>query len=408
MMLAPKLILLAAALSAVAFAAPRSTDDYFEEETLLVQDQAYQLSVNNLKKQFSELQTSLGSKSYAQVTPRVKSVIDDMVKMIETEIEVAIKDAHVADQILVDTEMAKIQTYRNTIFAQQKILYAKAADIRKWIKEHNQLVVDWRGLAEKRIAAANDWTTTHNNMKTTCCAKDNSAVLDVAYLSPYHECDFKTGHGKDKADGCIDRALANTKSYVDPYFKNGRNTYLQLVKKCDNLGNLTVTKHNAYNQADEACDHKEEATRSKADLITTETQSFAASWKSTRDGYRVNVTMMENEYNKKEAQAKHDEKDRKNEWTSTQIIKCMLVNYKAGGGFNDESLASCKTKSRNTGHLNVKYPTMVARITWELAPFQAVSEYDHATTCHADVVQAEPVCQVRAQKPIPECENHSA
>merc|ERR1711934_1266501 len=84
-----KLIVLAAALTAVAFAAPRSTDSFAHEETTLVQTQAYQASINGLKKQFSELQVSLKDQSYMQVTPGVKSTIDKMVKLIESDIEPA-------------------------------------------------------------------------------------------------------------------------------------------------------------------------------------------------------------------------------------------------------------------------------------------------------------------------------
>merc|ERR1712010_41627 len=228
-----KLIVLAAALTAVAFAAPRSTDSFAHEETTLVQTQAYQASINGLKKQFSELQVSLKDQSYMQVTPGVKSTIDKMVKLIESDIEPAINDAHRADQELLDTEMGKIQTYRDSIFAQQKILYAKAADIRKWIGEHNDLVVEWRDRAEKFQAARDDWTATHNNKTTTCCAKDNAAVVDVAYLEPYHQCDFKA----PEADQCISKTTSSVQSYVEPYFTDGLNHYLELVKNCDYLGN---------------------------------------------------------------------------------------------------------------------------------------------------------------------------
>jgi hypothetical protein len=397
-----KLIVLAAALTAVAFAAPRSTDSFAHEETTLVQTQAYQASINGLKKQFSELQVSLKDQSYMQVTPGVKSTIDKMVKLIESDIEPAINDAHRADQALLDTEMGKIQTYRDAVFAQQEILYAKADEIRGWITEHNKLVIEWDARAEKFIAARDVWTITHNNKTTTCCAKDNAAVVDVAYLEPYHQCDFKA----PEADECISKATNNVHSYVEPYFTNGFNHYLELVRNCDFLGNLTVAKHQLFTAADEDCDNYEEKTRSKADLIATETATFEHNWATLRDGYRTNITIMEDEYTGKEAQVKSDEADRKNEWESTQIIKCMLVNYKAGGGFDDASLSKCKDASGDIDHLVIVYPAMVERITWILEEFEALTEYQHDQTCHEVVVQENPVCEVHAQKAIPECSNH--
>jgi len=404
-----KLILLAVALSAVAFAAPRTNDDAFVEETLLVQSKAYEVQYNSVKKQFSELQVQLKGKSYAQVTPGVKKTIDQMKDLIENEIEVAINDAHHADQELLNTEMGKIQTYTATVKTQRTILYATAKRIRGMITEHNNLVNEWRDLAVARQKAATDWTNTHNKAKTTCCAKDNAGVVDVAYLAPYHQCDFKTKKDpKTGPDGCTDRALANAKSYVDDYFKEGFDRYNTLVKDCNDLNDETVRRHNAYTQADLSCDNKEQATRAKADEIATETDAFEKSWKSTRNGYRTQIAIKETEYNNKEADVKRDTKDRKAEWESSQIIKCMLINYQEGGGFDDAALSKCKAKAPNTKHLNIVYPPMVKRLTWELEEFEKPSEYDHASTCHAPVVQAEPVCQVVAQKPIPECTNHMA
>lgn len=298
--------------------------------------------------------------------------------------------------------MAKIQTYRDAVFAQQEILYAKADEIRGWITEHNKLVIEWDARAEKFIAARDVWTITHNNKTTTCCAKDNAAVVDVAYLEPYHQCDFKA----PEADECISKATNNVHSYVEPYFTNGFNHYLELVRNCDFLGNLTVAKHQLFTAADEDCDNYEEKTRSKADLIATETATFEHNWATLRDGYRTNITIMEDEYTGKEAQVKSDEADRKNEWESTQIIKCMLVNYKAGGGFDDASLSKCKDASGDIDHLVIVYPAMVERITWILEEFEALTEYQHDQTCHEVVVQENPVCEVHAQKAIPECSNH--
>merc|ERR1711990_146876 len=397
-----KLIVLAAALTAVAFAAPRSTDSFAHEETTLVQTQAYQASINGLKKQFSELQVSLKDQSYMQVTPGVKSTIDKMVKLIESDIEPAINDAHRADQALLDTEMGKIQTYRDAVFAQQEILYAKADEIRGWITEHNKLVIEWDARAEKFIAARDVWTITHNNKTTTCCAKDNAAVVDVAYLEPYHQCDFKA----PEADHCIQKTKDSVHGYVDPYFVNGRNHYLELVRNCDFLGNLTVAKHQVFQAADEDCDDYEERSRSKADMIASETATFESNWAELRDGYRTNITIKENLYNGKKAVVEHDEGDRHNEWESTQIIKCMLVNYKNGGGFDNAALETCKGSAGDTAHLVIVYPEMVERIAWVIDPFEPLSEYDHDTTCHEVVVQANPVCDVRAQKAIPECNNH--
>jgi hypothetical protein len=298
--------------------------------------------------------------------------------------------------------MAKIQTYTDAIHAGQAILYSKADEIRGWITEHNNMVVEWKGLAEKFIAADNAWTTTHNNMTTTCCAKDNAAVIDVAYLEPSHSCDFKAAD----ADKCIEKTRDSVDGYVNPYFVEGQTHYHELVRNCDFLGNLTVAKHKAFDIANENCDSKEIATRAKADLIGTETTKFVHNWETLREGYRANVTIMEEVYNGFQATVEHDTADRKNEWTSTQVIKCMLIAFKEGGGFDQATLTTCQGKTGDTAHLVIKYPEMVERIQWVLEPFVELSDYEHDTTCHKNVEQANPECEVAPQKAEPQCTNH--
>merc|ERR1719199_1480018 len=103
-----KLVVLALALAAVAYAAPRNTyaavDTVVPEESLVQSSTA--MSVADLKKQFHELQMQL--KDGAKATPGVIDVINDMVALIESDIEVAINDAHRADQDTLDAKMASI------------------------------------------------------------------------------------------------------------------------------------------------------------------------------------------------------------------------------------------------------------------------------------------------------------
>lgn len=368
----------------------------------MVQAKAYQGSIDTLKKQFAELQVQLKDTTYAQVTPKVKQVIDRMVALMEKEIEPAINDAHRADQMLLNEEMEKIQNYANAVQVQQNLLRGDADQIRTWIGEHNALVIEWRTRAEAFLAARDLWTITHVNMTTTCCARDNAAVVDVAYLEPAHECDFKA----PEADKCVAKTAASVKSYVDPYFVEGRNHYLELVNNCNYLTNLEEVHQEAFNRANSDCDSKETETRAKSKIIAEASAKFWSNWNTLKHGYHTNITIMETRYRRKEAQAEHDEKDRKNEWTSTQVIKCMLENYKVGGGFNQPALTACEGKTRVTNHLDLNYPKMVARLGWHLEPFVELSSYDHDDTCHEVVVQATPVCVVSPQKPIPECSNH--
>jgi len=397
-----KLVIAAAALSAIALAAPRNT--YVEEE--LVQTSMYEDKVDTLKQQFAQLQSQIKDKSFAEVTPRVQKVITKMIELVEKEIEPAIKEAHRADQVLLNDEREKIQNYADAVQVEQNILRGKADEIRQFIKEHNDLVVEWFKRADAFVAARDLWGVTHNNMTTTCCAKDNAAVVDVAYLEPSHSCDFKA----PEADKCISKVSASVTSYVDPYFVEGRTHYLELVNNCNYLTQLEVSHHNAFDHADSECDKTETDTRAKAKVIEDESEKFQSLWRTLKNGYNTNITIMQNKYDVKQGEVEHDEKDRKNEWRATQTIKCMLTHYKEGGGFSDTELAACQAGTKTdsyVSHLVINYPKKVKRLNWDLEPFVELSSYEkHDKTCWEIVVYTVPTCNIAAQKILPECTNH--
>merc|ERR1711981_1206770 len=95
-----KLVVFAAILSVVAFAAPRGAE--FGDDILLNDEPSTHRTmspqVENLKKQFSALQLQM--QSGEEITPAVKTLIGKMVDMVSNEIEPMNTKAHESDQKL--------------------------------------------------------------------------------------------------------------------------------------------------------------------------------------------------------------------------------------------------------------------------------------------------------------------
>merc|ERR1712139_684262 len=139
---AMKLVVVTALLAAVAFAAPRNfleTDAVVPEE--LVQTGTSE-SVESLKKQFHELQMQL--KDGSKATPGVIEVINDMVALIESDIEVAINDAHKADQDTLDAKMAYIGDLNAAYSNMVAELNVRADGIEKLIADAISKSATWK------------------------------------------------------------------------------------------------------------------------------------------------------------------------------------------------------------------------------------------------------------------------
>eukprot|EP00657_Telonema_sp_P-1_P009847 TRINITY_DN4083_c0_g1_i2.p1 TRINITY_DN4083_c0_g1~~TRINITY_DN4083_c0_g1_i2.p1 ORF type:complete len:412 (+),score=146.92 TRINITY_DN4083_c0_g1_i2:131-1366(+) len=390
------------ALCAVAFSAPTASS--FVEDTTLVQSESSMSKVNNLQRQFSQLQTSVGSKAYSELsrTSAVKDTIDDMIALVDKEIEPAINDAHKVDQEVLNTVFSQIRTYTHIVKGQKADLRVREARIRNWITEHNQKAAQWDKAGVRFMSTRDKWTRTHNKKTETCCARDNAAVVDVAYLKAYGRCDFKA----PDADKCIEVVEKSVEAYTGGYFDRGLTHYNSLVSKCAQLVTDTQTTMNTFNKANAGCDKIEQQTRALADTIGEATRTFTKDWVATKNAYAIAIGKKENHFKRESARVSHDESDRKDEWSSTQIIKCMLVNYKAGGSFNDAGMAKCNKAAKKINHLVIEYPQLPTHITWSLKEFSALSRYTHPRTCHQVVTQENPMCKVRTQKPIPQCSNH--
>merc|ERR1711959_828707 len=392
-----KLVVATALLAAVAFAAPRTfleTDAVVPEETMV--QTGMKATVESLQKQFQELQAEL--QDGAKATPGVIEVINDMITLIETDIEVAINDAHVADQTVLDTKMNDIALMNGRFSELVDNLNERATQIEGLIADAIAKSADWKAKSETFTATQEHYMKTYDNQTKTCCEKDNAGVIDVQYTPAYALCDYTVPAGS----GCGDRAVAAVQDIITTPFTDGLALYRALVAACNGLtADLAVADANT-DAAIEDCQTAKLLTKGAESQTQDEKDVWSARWDRTISNY----TGMMADYEASEKRVKSDEVDRKNEWDATQEIKCMLAAYRDGGSFDDATRASCQQGIDSGPLFNIDYPAKVPQLSWDKHVFTEFTDAgDYESTCDARTPAPEFTCVVADPRPYPDC-NH--
>merc|ERR1712166_599536 len=142
---AMKLVMLSCLLVIAAYAAPATfveRDSLVPEEILL---QNYN-SVADLQAQFGQLKAKLADSS--QSTPGVKAAIDNMITMVGT-INTAIKEAHKADQGVLDSKMTIIKKKVEAAEVDRKSEWSAVAQIRCLLQSYEK-----KGTIDKQAEAS--------------------------------------------------------------------------------------------------------------------------------------------------------------------------------------------------------------------------------------------------------------
>jgi len=404
-----KLVVCAALLSVVALAAPRGAS--FEEEALIQDSTEDSVSsllsprVENLKKQFNALQMQI--QAGTKITPGVKKGIDKLIGMVEKEIEPTIKEAHNADQALVNELMDAIDEHNKWTTSTTARLLEQAAHHRKKIAEHNDQGEKWRlqGITYKNSIPV--YEATYFNRSTVCCRRREVEVLAMEYTPAYYDCDFT----KPDAAGCVQRADAAVQKYTEEPFRHGLARYIHWKTGCDNEKAQQKKDKKIMDDHDAKCDELQADTIERKEWLDADRIRFDKEWKHVTTYYVPQYKRLRRKYTSNEVKVWEREATRKKEWAATQEIKCMLQGYRAGGKFDKEHMKMCK-KAITTYHLIIDYPKWVCRLNYKpvLPPFPAITD----TTPWSQECQrfAKPdnspieKCSPPAPHPTPECENH--
>jgi hypothetical protein len=374
-----KLVVLAALLSAVAYAAPTVSVDAVIPEEILVQSAAQVgSSVAMLKKQFAQVEAQL--KTGVKVTPALAKVIDEMINMVQDEIEPAIQEAHASDQDELNLKHSAIVDFNTAYTEKRTNLYNEHASIQDDIDAYNMAAQVWDDAAKAYATSVTVYETTVSDKCDTCCDKQQAAVEAIEYTPAYASCDYTA----PDAARCTKTAQSQVATAVKSDFAHGLKRYTDLVSGCSTMTDRVASTKADMDKKNDHCDDSQADCLAREKNIVAKKANFEAEWASVTSSYKTGIETLEKNYTDASDRVHKDEADRKNEWTSSQEIKCMLKAYVAGGSFDAAQMAVCQGAIK-TSHLVVVYPVIPARVTWELEDYHDMTDYTpYVETCQIE------------------------
>merc|ERR1712072_1080132 len=404
-MMIGRLVVLAAALSALAYAAPTLNPDAVVPEEMVQTRTQVASSVALLKKQFSELEVQL--KSGANVTPAVSKTLDKMIDMVNDDIEPAIKEAHSADQDELDSKMGIIVDFNDDNYAKREILYNEFASINDDIDMHNTAAQKWDNAASAYSASVDLYEKTVKEKTDTCCDKQQAAVGAIEYTPAYASCDYTSAD----AHKCTDVATGNVATAVNADFSHGLKRYRDLVHGCKTKTSEVASTGADMNSKDKHCDDSQADCIARQGAIADKKSQFESDWKTTTTDYAAGIAEREKTFNDAATRVHKDESDRHNEWGSTQEIKCLLRAYQAGGTFDEAQMNICKD-GITTADLVIHYAPVPAQVQWPLDDYDDMTDTSpYADTCQrveAADEAADTRCNIKATPADSTCDKSSA
>merc|ERR1719324_924358 len=114
-----------------------------------------------------------------------------MVTMIHQKIEPAIKDGHRADQSDLNTLMASVQTHNDAWDEKEALLQEDGNNVRKLIDAEQAASKKWEDDAADFTKTQDNFLASYDTQTSTCCQRDNAAVMGVEYVPAFASCDYK-------------------------------------------------------------------------------------------------------------------------------------------------------------------------------------------------------------------------
>mmetsp|Transcript_6496 Transcript_6496/g.14656 ORF Transcript_6496/g.14656 Transcript_6496/m.14656 type:complete len:292 (+) Transcript_6496:3-878(+) len=280
---------------------------------------------------------------------------------------------------------------------EQKARYAKCLDDRDLLVRHNGTVC----------------CQAH-----AVCPGDGYGDCDVVTLSAgFVGCDYTTRTGAE----CF-KAARDLVSPLEGYFQSTYEKYHTLQTDCNQLTAALKAKVSECSYLQEAVNSHVSEVNSGVQRLDEASSELAGNNIIQCIDYRDCRQASETVYNKTVGPcAREDgaygsdpgacvmvrEADRHREWESTQVIKCMLDHYCAGGVFEEELMEKCKQEI-SEDHLRINYPKLPTEIDCDDADFPEVETctecvdrpyYQYEQPCLASPPQDLAVCMEPGECP---------
>merc|ERR1711998_462182 len=380
-----KVAILVACAMAAAASGQHSMVDYDIPEELLapasaqapefVQMNAEMVSstVDDLKKQFHELQQMAAQGTR---TKGIKSTINNMINMITTQIQPAIRQAARADQSNIKAQANEIRVLNGASKEIKKALSDRAADVRGLIQSHNKDAASWFDWATNYLKAIKDYEKVVKRKTRACCLKQSAGVPRVEYTPSYVECDFTSSD----ANQCIARAESKLINAVQSYLKRGARRYKTWKGRCAKLTGRIPKFQKVMKGHHGKCTKFKVTAEIAAKQVKRDKPILLRDWAREKKKYVREYSRKRSDYRRAEERIKREEKIRFQEWDSTQVIKCMLRSYEkckggssnCSGRLNRASMKRCTNKVKTQPKrksLTIHYPGSPGRPKWHLGDF---------------------------------------
>mmetsp|Transcript_38104 Transcript_38104/g.93198 ORF Transcript_38104/g.93198 Transcript_38104/m.93198 type:complete len:399 (-) Transcript_38104:37-1233(-) len=356
-----------------------------------------------LNEQLSMVEQSV--KAAGKVTPGVYATVQKMKGMVEKVIEPAIVEAHGADQQLVYV------THKEVLACDTSYQSFVDNDIAEGWAVLNKTKTEWSGcegdveVLKQRFAKClddRDLLVQHNN--TICCQEFamcpseghcETVKLDQAHVG----CDYKS----KKPEECFAHAESLVAS-LEGYFIEQDARYEALRLQCAKFTSAVKAKVAECAYLQEAVNAKVSETNDWAERFNNGGEAFTQKCATRCADYKTCRKEKETQYLKITGPCEsgdyaagngcvmNREQDRRNEWESTQLIKCMLQHYCEGGHFEEELLEKCKKQIKSC-HLIIDYPKVPELIPCEIPTCEACPGcdecldrpyYQYETPCYSN------------------------
>jgi hypothetical protein len=285
------------------------------------------------------------------ITPGVKETLGELIETIDNSILGNIRSHHEATQQRVRSKVSELR--QTTNFAVGAHTEAKYADI-----DYVQCMRDLKSCHASHATCTQELGELKTTAKESCRISRGKRFYKSyesvhAQSIPVLECDYALPKSECKFDDFA-IALENWKNTIKSELDTNRSNYDAAQEICDQdqknvddkIQNCNETQNKCVADALNCADLK---TRRDVSICTfsDRLQEKCAS-KASYDDLAANVLGTENV---------DSEPDRRYEWASAELLKCMLQDHRNGADFDKETMQKCEPLSdysRDVGQIDLK------------------------------------------------------
>lgn len=293
-----------------------------------------------IQKQLATIEVAV--KKAGRVTPGVKKNVDRLRNMVETIIEPAILHAHAEDHTLIKVLELGLGNYRGRFEEKRNKTLGIQADL-----DASQTVLGNLSEVDGFIETAHeDFKGANSSTHTAAVAAESAQKKRFVYyelVRAYVECDLHS----QAATTCWENTKALVWAYEDTFaeaeaeYQAAKLLYQRLE------ATASAEEHRGLEACSKANEEIQEFNTSAAvhnELCENADSDMLREFRELKDQFDDKKS----NYVKQCSDIAQRVVDRKNEWTSTQVVKCMLKHYCVTGQLEVAEIASCKQGINNT------------------------------------------------------------